>query len=736
MDNGLIRIEDLHDSMKEPQYDTTQTITSEVTRFNCLNKNLVSLVITGKTVVNLIGSAGDCEDVSLWSIWNDTLTLDSSNKVFGTSSIKLTLTSTQGNSSKLFVWDITKYYGLSAYVKNGNLSTGITIAKDGAGGGAWKNATFISDTTNFNRVFVKLQPSDIKTGDNIIICPNGTSGQYGYVDGIMLEEISKAEYDNPNWQPSPYVSNDMSVGDVATRIKTRNKNMINLVQGSYDSGSTFAPKTDVTRLIHKNILVPVKPSTTYTISISSPLLFNNRETDENRNIIYEKGYESSAKTSYTFTTSANAKYITPVFKIDNATIIYPEDYKIMMNEGSVALPYESYDETYASIQYPLRSLPNGVKDSIEGNKYIKRMEKLILDGSLSYSIANGITGAKRIKITGIVVGDKNVIVLKYNNKLVTTWRGTQITGDEFCTTSTDFYIDVFNSDSGWGDSYTPTSDEIKAYFNGWKMYTVIGTQDYRVYNGTGNKGWAKIWCGSSTNYRLDMSDGSISIEGNTATMTLPTSFAGGNYISYRIYYQLVIPQIAEINMPSLVAFPGGDLIVESDSQSWARPTVTYTLCKNARANLDEVMKRLSDNGRKSSDYVTKSNNIPNYIDLDTVITSGFYRIQENCVNRPYQCNWGQLLVVRGGGDTITQIYGDYSTGNLYTRSGNPSNTGGGGSWTPWRQIISESGGTMSGIFTAQSNTSYTVRQVHNMILSTADADISAMQNGDIWCKYK
>lgn len=46
------------------------------------------------------------------------------------------------------------------------------------------------------------------------------------------------------------------------------------------------------------------------------------------------------------------------------------------------------------------------------------------------------------------------------------------------------------------------------------------------------------------------------------------------------------------------------------------------------------------------------------------------------------------------------------------------------------------GGTMTGILTAQSNTSYTVRQVRNIILSTADADVGAMQNGDIWIKYK
>lgn len=50
--------------------------------------------------------------------------------------------------------------------------------------------------------------------------------------------------------------------------------------------------------------------------------------------------------------------------------------------------------------------------------------------------------------------------------------------------------------------------------------------------------------------------------------------------------------------------------------------------------------------------------------------------------------------------------------------------------------VNRAGDTMTGILAAQANTSYTVRQVHNMILSPDDANLAAMQNGDIWIKYK
>jgi hypothetical protein len=39
----------------------------------------------------------------------------------------------------------------------------------------------------------------------------------------------------------------------------------------------------------------------------------------------------------------------------------------------------------------------------------------------------------------------------------------------------DIILTVRDTLTGWADSYTPTSDEIKAYFNGWKVKTVDGS---------------------------------------------------------------------------------------------------------------------------------------------------------------------------------------------------------------------------------------------------------------------
>lgn len=48
--------------------------------------------------------------------------------------------------------------------------------------------------------------------------------------------------------------------------------------------------------------------------------------------------------------------------------------------------------------------------------------------------------------------------------------------------------------------------------------------------------------------------------------------------------------------------------------------------------------------------------------------------------------------------------------------------------------LSKTGGTMTGVLTAQSNTNYTIAQVRNIILSTSDP--TGGSNGDIWIKYQ
>ena len=77
------------------------------------------------------------------------------------------------------------------------------------------------------------------------------------------------------------------------------------------------------------------------------------------------------------------------------------------------------------------------------------------------------------------------------------------------------------------------------------------------------------------------------------------------------------------------------------------------------------------------------------VDFNKIINSGFHRVANGNLNNPGS-DWGQLLVMHGGGDTITQIYGAYGDGTLKTRSGNPADVGGTGSWTEWKTLLDSS----------------------------------------------
>jgi hypothetical protein len=153
----------------------------------------------GATIINLLGKDGDCEDVSKWSDWQITHAVDATNKVFGSNGMKITLGAfTTGAMTKTVSStpiDITKYYLISAYVKNGN-ATSIYLAKNNSGGGTSISTAQIVDSTKFTRVGIKVRPSDFASTNLIGVYIIGTSGQYVFCDGIMANEITMDEYNS------------------------------------------------------------------------------------------------------------------------------------------------------------------------------------------------------------------------------------------------------------------------------------------------------------------------------------------------------------------------------------------------------------------------------------------------------------------------------------------------------------------------------------------------------------
>ena len=77
-------------------------------------------------------------------------------------------------------------------------------------------------------------------------------------------------------------------------------------------------------------------------------------------------------------------------------------------------------------------------------------------------------------------------------------------------------------------------------------------------------------------------------------------------------------------------------------------------------------------------------------DLNNVVTSGMYRLGSTPANAPAGSDYGQLLVVHGGQDTIAQLLFPYRSTAMYVRTGFPANIGGRGQWGEWIKMANDS----------------------------------------------
>lgn len=123
------------------------------------------------------------------------------------------------------------------------------------------------------------------------------------------------------------------------------------------------------------------------------------------------------------------------------------------------------------------------------------------------------------------------------------------------------------------------------------------------------------------------------------------------------------------------------------------------LISNLKANVTrlqtDLTKLRTDLTSHISDYrnmietkVDKRCSLPANTDFNTVLTSGFYRLSDTTqgTNAPPDGAYGQMLVIYGGGDTITQIVFSYNTSERFNlRSGVCKALGGSkDSWTAWK----------------------------------------------------
>jgi hypothetical protein len=263
-----------------------------------------------------------------------------------------------------------------------------------------------------------------------------------------------------------------------------------------------------------NIEIPVIPNQNYTISCADIPNVESRfyVSPNSDGVTGALLWLSTYSKVVTFNSGNNSK-LWIVFHnrdVSKHTIKNP-----MLTLGDKPKPFTPRNPSYLFAQVKLGQI--GDKKDIlfrqDGNWMVrKELEKdLSLDGSLAWAYGDMVTGVKRVGIFGY--GARNqAVILKYDGISLKRVNDSYNAGADTYSPNNDFYMNISNVNSGWGDSYTPSSDDIKRYFNGWKY------QD-----GT-------TW---------------ISVTGNGQTATAATALTTKptDYVPYKLSYVLATPKV-------------------------------------------------------------------------------------------------------------------------------------------------------------------------------------------------
>ncbi|MBT2761778.1 hypothetical protein [Paenibacillus sp. ISL-20] len=477
-----------------------------------------------------------------------------------------------------------KYYVISAEVKVNSIS-GSGLVKVGANVGIGADTVDKTRLGIWQRIYYGFTKSADTAFDIIIgVCYAG--GVYAAVNfdvkNVSLYEISQSEYNSITSYSAeqmdikyPYVDSIQPVRNPYV-IRYGENLAPTLFEGTVESStkvlseySAIVKATGSTVVEYRSKLIPAIPNTNYTLR--AKITLNGLEKYDG---VYVDvlGYDEAGLyvldtpgTSVNGTGTGTDIFATPAnIKTMEVRIVAPQDAAvgdyviedIMLNLGATVKTHKPREDCILALQTDLYSDPvtgANADEVFEKNGQYFRLAKWnrkVLDGSINWVGSFPFTGFKSVRypLTNVVV--RSAIGVKYDGKILNEYGGTDAP-DKVTVDNDNAYVWISNADSGWGDNYTPTSDEIKAFFMGWTMYDGTGgnqSPNTNLYNGIGAKWWAR------------RSDG-ISRLWVDATAVLPTVQAP-SWTPFQLVYQLANPTVDSIISEGLLTFNKGDNQIE------------------------------------------------------------------------------------------------------------------------------------------------------------------------------
>lgn len=553
--------------------------------------------IKGRTLIDLHGGLGDYEDVSRVAAWQATVSQDETNKTRGQYGVKVVINSgfTNGGARMPDIQLIAgRYYLLIGKVKNGT-ATSTQLQMPGVGGVVTSAYT---DTTKFGTVWCKFSPSvDITSGATVLV--SGAEGTYGYADEVRVFEISSSEYaaldamtDEQVDEKYPFVPSGIIGVENPYAIRygknlippfyewaTVNNVTVNIA-APYSASLTKTESNGFAWLQTASMQLPENPVYAYFTEVSSVSVSGGKGAYIQL-LYYDKDGTRLSESDQTLyitevgtkliqaNTPPEAKSMRAVIGFDSASTGSVTVTNPMLNIGSEALPFVPREDTTLALQTELHANPvDGSDPDIlfekEGQYFkLAKWKKVVLDGSLNWEpTSNVFSGHKLVRLVGVVPSVPNDGYMKDISAMVnykgdkldySVGNGSTWTKESYQIWSNVIYVAIPNNDSGWGPDYTPTANEIKAYFMGWKMYpdNPYGRQDQ--YQGTGTKFWYPI-----TRIK-DTIDNTYRVSG-----TAPTALANNKdtWKPYQLLYRLAKEVAEPVPFEGALVLPEGQSVVE------------------------------------------------------------------------------------------------------------------------------------------------------------------------------
>ncbi|URJ46756.1 hypothetical protein MF628_001322 [Paenibacillus polymyxa] len=546
--------------------------------------------LNGRTLVNLLGRWGNLSRLMGVTPYQADIELDTLNKGTMPNSLKVTIkpgyTVGVGFYSN-FKFLSGKYYVAIVRAKVGNA----TDAGISAPNALVESKVIVTDKTKFATAWFRMAPtSDIIT--NIDLVTQGTVGQYSYFEAARIYEISAAEYtalatmtDDQIDNKYPYVDSVMPVRNPyairhganllpAFYEWSRTGHTV-FISDAYTTSGTLvsgAIGTDAYMVYYLDAV----PNLEYTLTNPADSNGFIRISTFDKNAVRLQGMFVKPGESKTIKLGPSA--VRMGINISGVTS-YTDEFdtnqwtwaagtvrnfkKPMLNIGNTAKPFKPREDSMLALQTDLYADPvtGANADTVfeKDGQYFKskKWRGVTLDGSLAWMYGDAIAaGMKQVKVVGLVTGGiaASGTATKYDGKIIPQGSTGSVADTNAVTGAGDFYISIPNTDSGWGDNYTPTADEIKAYFMGWRMYP--DKQDAATALYDDSLGVVKYWA-----YRLD---GVTALGGGGmggATTTVPSTQAP-NWTPYQLVYQLATPTVEPIISEGQLTFTEGENPVE------------------------------------------------------------------------------------------------------------------------------------------------------------------------------